>query len=93
MRYSEVRAKNRVSPPNEDAYIEAYKKAIPSAANYDSYDIAAVVTISGIYGHAMMHYSDNRSHDDDYQTGQMADCRMMRYATICSVFLCNYYAS
>lgn len=68
MRYSEVRAKNRVSPSNEDALIEAYKKAVPSAANYDSYDIAAVVTISGIYGHAMMHYSDNRSHDDDYHT-------------------------
>ena len=68
MRYSEIRAKNRVSPLNEDAYIEAYKRAVPIASNYDSYDIAAVVTITGINGHAMMHYSDNRSHDNDYHT-------------------------
>ena len=66
MRYSSVLAKNRPSPFNEDDYIEAYKKAVPSAENEDNYDIAAVVTIEGIVGHAMMNQSYNRSHDNDY---------------------------
>ena len=68
MRYSQVTAKNRTSPSNEDAYIEAYKKVVPSAENEDNYDIAAVITIYGVYGHALMHQSYNRSHDDDYHT-------------------------
>ena len=66
VRYSSVLAKNRPSPYNEDDYIEAYKKAVPSAENEDSYDIAAVVTIYGLVGHAMMNQSYNRSHDNDY---------------------------
>lgn len=68
MRYNQISAKNRPSPWNEDAYIEAYKKVIPSATNDDNYDIAAVISISGIYGHALMHQSYNRSHDDGYHT-------------------------
>ena len=68
MRYSQVSAKNRQSPSNEDAYIEAYKKVFPNAEREDSFDIAAVVTISGVYGHAMMHYSYNRSRDGNYHT-------------------------
>ncbi len=68
MRYSQISAKNRPSPSNEDAYINAYKKVVPSASRDDNYDIAAVVTINGTYGHAMMHYSDNRGHDNDYHT-------------------------
>ena len=66
MFYSGVYAKNRPSPFNEAEYIAAYKKKV-FAANYDDvYDIAAVVTDSGIRGHAMMHYSDNRSKDNNY---------------------------
>lgn len=68
MRSYQVTAKNRTSPLNEDAYIQAYKKMVPSAANDDNYDIAAVITINGIYGHAMMRYSYNRSHDGNYHT-------------------------
>lgn len=66
MRFSQVNAKNRQSPWNEDDYIRAYKKAVPSAENDDNYDIAAVITTSGYIGHAMMHYSYNRSHDGNY---------------------------
>ncbi len=65
MRFQKVLATNRQSPSNEDEWIRAYKKAVPSAENEDSYDIAAVVTVGGCIGHAMMRQSDNRSHDDD----------------------------
>ena len=64
MRLSRVLAKNRPSPYNEDDYIEAYKKAVPESKNEDYYDIAAVVTDSGYIGHALMYFSDNRSHDN-----------------------------
>ena len=66
MRFSITLAKNRTSPYNEDAYIEAYKKAVPEANKEDTYDISAVTTLSGYIGHAMMNQSDNRSHDNQY---------------------------
>ena len=66
MRYSYVLAKNRVSPFNEDEYISAYKKAVPESLNDDNYDIAAVITYDGVCGHALMHQSYNRSHDNQY---------------------------
>ena len=61
-----VYAKNRPSPYNEDAFIEAYKKAVPVANRSDNYDIAAVITNMGICGHALMNQSDNRSRDNHY---------------------------
>ena len=66
MHLSSVSAKNRPSPVNEQDWIAAYKRRIPTASYEDNYDIAAVVTESGIPGHAMMHYSDNRSKDGRY---------------------------
>ena len=67
MYYSRVFAKNRTSPNNEDDYIAAYKKRVPNYS-YDDYDISAVITNDGRYGHALMHYSHNRSHDNQYHT-------------------------
>ena len=61
-----VFAKNRQSPWNEDEFIEAYKKVVPESEKKDNYDIAAVITYDGYYGHAMMNESDNRSHDSQY---------------------------
>ncbi len=66
MRYPSIYAKNRPSPYNEQDYIEAYKKAWSYNVTDDSYDIAAVVTQSGTYGHALMYYSYNRSKDNEY---------------------------
>lgn len=66
MRRETVYARNRMSPNNESDYIEAYKKVVPSALKDDNYDIAAVVTNDGCYGHALMHYSYNRSKDSNY---------------------------
>ena len=66
MFYSSVYAKNRPSPYNEEDWISAYKRRVPSSSNDDNYDIAAVVTNTGINGHAMMHYSYNRSKDGNY---------------------------
>ena len=66
MRQNSVTAKNRPSPSNESDWIEAYKKVFSNASNEDNYDIAAVVTISGICGHALMHQSYNRAHDNQY---------------------------
>lgn len=81
MRYSQVNAKNRPSPLNEDDYIEAYKKVAPSAEKEDNYDIAAVVTITGLLGHAMMYYSYNRSKDGCYHTcyNFVSDDELRRY--------------
>ena len=78
---SQVFAKNRPSPSNEDDYISAYKKAVPSAENNDNYDIAAVITLSGYTGHAMMYYSDNRSHDNSYHNciNFVSDDELRRY--------------
>ena len=63
---SSILDKNRTSPYNENDYIEAYKKRVPSATNDDNYDISAVVTSGGTNGHALMHYSYNRSRDNQY---------------------------
>ena len=81
MRYSQISAKNRPSPWNEDDYREAYKKAVPSATNDDNYDISAVVTAYGTYGHALMHQSYNRSHDESYHTcyNFVSDDELRRY--------------
>ena len=81
MRIPQISAKNRTSPINEDDYIAVYKKLVPSAENDDNYDIAAVVTPSGTYGHAMMHYSYNRSHDGYYHTcyNFVSDDELRRY--------------
>ena len=59
-------AKNRPSPKNEPELIEAYKKAVPVAANEDLYDISAVITIDGVIGHGLLYFADNRSKDDKY---------------------------
>lgn len=66
MQLDSVLAKNRPSPWNEADYIEAYKKVVPSATQDDNYDIAAVITSGGVNGHALMYYSYNRSHDNQY---------------------------
>ncbi len=66
MRSDRVYAANRQSPLNEDKYIEAYKKVYPRAEQEDDYDISAVITNTNVYGHALMHYSYNRSHDNQY---------------------------
>lgn len=66
MRLDSVLAKNRPSPYNEEDYIEAYKKAVPSATNDDNYDIAAVITYGNVVGHALMDYSSNRSPDNRF---------------------------
>ena len=66
MRSQSVLAKNRQSPVNEDRLVEAYKKAYPISRLEDNYDIAAVITMSGLIGHAMMYSSYNRSHDNQY---------------------------
>ena len=81
MRFAQVSAKNRPSPWNEDDFIEAYKRAVPSSVNEDNYDIAAVITISGYQGHAMMHYSYNRSRDGNYHTcyNFVSDNELRRY--------------
>ena len=68
MRYPRIQARNRPSPSNEDDYIEAYIRAVPNAERKDNYDIAAVISIYGTYGHALMDQSDNRSHDNNYHT-------------------------
>lgn len=57
--------KNRKSPSNEDAYIEAYLKKNPSAKKADGMDIAAVVTIDGTKGHGLLSEEINRSHDKE----------------------------
>lgn len=59
-------AKNRPSPYNEEDFIIAYKKVFPEAERDDNYDIAAVVSLYGTNGHAMMYYSYNRSRDGKY---------------------------
>lgn len=76
-----VLAKNRPSPANEDEYIEAYKKVVPSAAGRDNKDIAAVITSTGIYGHALMYYTYNRGHDSEYHTCYhfVSDDELRRY--------------
>ena len=76
-----VYAKNRPSPWNEDDYIRAYKKAIPNASSEDCLDIAAVITRDGIYGHALMNQSNNRSRDDDYHLCYhfVSDNELIRY--------------
>ena len=66
MRIREVQARNRQSPYNEEDFIEAYKRIYPNADLEDDYDISAVVTMGGTLGHALMFYSYNRSHDNEY---------------------------
>ena len=66
MFYSSVYAKNRPSPYNESDWIAAYKRRVTISNLDDNYDIAAAVTNTGVYGHAMMHYSDNRSKDGNF---------------------------
>ena len=63
---SSVYAKNRPSPADEDDYRRAYLKVCPWAEKEDNYDISAVITFDGFYGHALMHYTNNRSHDKEY---------------------------
>lgn len=59
-------AKNRPSPKNEDAYIQAYLKVNPTAKKHDNLDVAAVITKSGEKGHALVKEGINRSHDEKY---------------------------
>lgn len=57
--------KNRKSPANEDAYIEAYLKKNPSAKRVDGMDVAAVVTTDGTKGHGLLPEEFNRSRDNE----------------------------
>lgn len=59
-------AKNRPSPKNEDAYIQAYKDLNPKANKHDHYDIAAVVAKDGTKGHGLLSQDLNRGHDKNY---------------------------
>jgi len=59
-------AKNRISPKNENDYIEAYKKLNPKANKQDNYDIAAVMAKDGTRGHGLLPEDINRGHDKDY---------------------------
>jgi hypothetical protein len=59
-------AKNRKSPNNEQAFIDAYKKQNPSALKRDNMDISAVTTRDGVKGHALMKEEHNRSRDNQY---------------------------
>ena len=59
-------AKNRKSPPNENAYIREYIKRNPSANKKDGLDIAAVITKDGKRGHGLLSKEMNRSHDNDF---------------------------
>lgn len=55
--------RNRKSPSNENAYIEAYLKKNPSAKRADGMDVSAVVTKDGTKGHGLLAEEFNRSHD------------------------------
>ena len=60
-------AKNRPSPKNEAAYIEAYKQINKSANRLgDGLDIAAVTTKAGEKGYGLMKEEHNRSRDKGY---------------------------
>ena len=61
---------NRKSPSNERAYISAYKELNPRANRRDNLDVAAVRSKDGIYGHALVSQSANRSKDRDRHIGQ-----------------------
>lgn len=63
-------AKNRTSPKNESAYIDAYKSMNPKATRKDDLDVAAVVTKGGERGHALLSQEKNRSHDSNYHRVQ-----------------------
>ena len=56
-------ARNRKSPVDEEAYINAYLKANPSAKRADGMDIAAVIAKDGTRGHGLLSEEFNRSHD------------------------------
>ena len=56
-------ARNRKSPTNEDAYIQAYLDKNPAARKADGLDVAAVITKDGIRGHGLLSEELNRSHD------------------------------
>lgn len=58
------------SPKNEDAYIRAYKEMNPRASRKDDYDISAVKTINGEYGHVLLKSSLNRSKDKNVHNGK-----------------------
>ena len=56
-------ARNRKSPVNEEAYIQAYLRENPSAKRTDGMDVAAVITKDGTRGHGLLSEEFNRSHD------------------------------
>ena len=59
-------AKNRPSPKDENAYIQAYKELNPKAGKHDNYDIAAVIAKDGTKGHGLVLEDLNRGHDKKY---------------------------
>lgn len=61
---------NRRSPKNEPEFIDAYKKANPSANRPDGYDIAAVRAKDGTPGHAKLPPEKNRSKDKNPHRGK-----------------------
>ena len=59
-------AKNRKSPSNESAYIQAYLEKNPSAKRKDGFDVSCVIAKDGTKGHGLLPSEINRSHDNDY---------------------------
>jgi len=62
--------KNRPSPKNEQAIVDAYQKQNPSSKKSDKLDVSAVETKNGEKGYAFMNESINRSHDKNYHIGK-----------------------
>lgn len=69
-KYANKIVRNRKSPSNEADFINAYKELNPKAGKKDSFDIAAVRTLDGTPGHALLNQSINRSKDKNNHIGQ-----------------------
>lgn len=61
---------NRKSPANEDAFIAAYNKLVPSSKKNDKLDVSAVRAKDGTPGHALLDQSINRGKDGNAHRGQ-----------------------
>jgi len=72
--------RNRPSPKNEAAMIEAYKQQNPKANRKDGMDVAAIVTKNGEKGHGLLPQEINRSHDHDYHRVYdfIPDCKLKK---------------
>lgn len=68
--YPNKLVRNRPSPRDEKANIEAYKQLNPSANRRDGKDISAVVTKDNVKGYAKLDQSLNRSRDHSFHRGE-----------------------